>query len=100
MIPQQYRTAFFALKNTRSSYKPAMFMDTSSGLSFDASSEVYGGEDLDRAVGSGKLKGGRGSVWGEGMKRGQGHRESETAGTLSLPRPIASGSNTAQPSAR
>ena len=85
------------IKHTRGSYKPAIFMDN--GLSFDASSEVYGGVDLDRAVGSGKLKGGSGRVLGEGMKR-QGHRESGTAGTLSLPRPIASGSNIAQPSAR
>ena len=38
-IKQQYRTAFCALKHTRSSYKPAIYMD--SGLSFDASSEVF-----------------------------------------------------------
>ena len=63
-IKQQYRTVSCALKHTRSSYKPAIFMD--SGWSFDAFSEVYGGEDLDRAVGSGKLKGGSGSVWGRG----------------------------------
>ena len=69
---QQYRTAFCALKHTRSSYKPATFTD--SGLSFDASSEVYGGEDLDRADGSGKLKGGSGSVLGEGMKRARPQR--------------------------
>ena len=42
-IKQQYRTAFCALKHTRSSYKSAISID--SGLSFDASSEVYGGED-------------------------------------------------------
>ena len=46
-----------------------------SGLSFDASSEVYGGEDLALAVGSGKLKGGRGSVPGEGVKRAGSQRE-------------------------
>ena len=34
-----HRTAFCALKHTRSSYKPAIYMD--SGLSFDASSEVF-----------------------------------------------------------
>ena len=60
---QQYRTAFCALNvRVRSSYpyKPTLFMD--SGLSFDASSEVYGQEDLHLAVESGKLKGGSGSV--------------------------------------
>ena len=62
-----------ALKHTRSSYKPAIYVD--SGLSFDASSEVYMGKDLDRAVGSGKLKGGSGSVLGEGMKRAGPQRE-------------------------
>ena len=41
-IEQQYRTAFCALKHTRSSYKTVIFMDD--GLSFDASSEVYAGE--------------------------------------------------------
>ena len=98
-IKQQYRTAFCALKHTRSSYKPDIFMD--SGFSFDASSEVYGGEDMALAVGSGKLMGGRGSVLGKGVKRAGSHRESETAGTLSLPRPIpVLNSNTAQPSAR
>ena len=72
-IKQQYRTAFCALKHTRSSYKSAIFMD--SGWSFDVSSKVYGGEDLHRAVGSGKLKGGSGSVLGEGMKRAGPPRE-------------------------
>ena len=52
------------------------------------------------AVESGKLGVGAAAVvLGEGL-RGQGHRESETAGTLSVPRPIVFGSNTAQPSAR
>ena len=46
-----------------------------SGLSFDASSEEYGGEDLDRAVGSGKLKGGSGSFGGRGLKRAGPQRE-------------------------
>ena len=45
------------------------------GLSFDASSEGYGGEDLDRAVGSGKLNGASVSVLGEGMKRAGPQRE-------------------------
>ena len=72
-IKQQYRTVFCALKHARSSYKPAIYRD--SGLSFEASSEVYGGEDLDLAVGSGKLKGGRGSVLGEGVKRAGSQRE-------------------------
>ena len=70
---RQYRVAFCAPKHTRSSYKPAIFMD--SGLSFDASSEVYGGEDLALAVGSGKLKGRSGSVLGEGVKRAGQQRE-------------------------
>ena len=64
---------FCALKHTRSSYKAAIYMD--SRLSFDASSEVYGGEDLALAVGSSKLKGGRGSVFGEGVKRAGSQRE-------------------------
>ena len=46
-----------------------------SGLSFDASSEVCGGEDLDRAVGNGKVKGGSGSVLGDGIKRAEPQRE-------------------------
>ena len=70
---QQYRTAFCALKHTRSSYKPAIFVN--SGLSFDAPSEMYGGEDLDLAVGSGKLEGGRGGGLGEGVKRAGPQRE-------------------------
>ena len=45
------------------------------GLSFDASSEVHGGKDLDLAVRSGKLKGGSGSVLGKGMKRAGPQRE-------------------------
>ena len=36
---------------------------------------MYGGEDLDLAVGNGKLKGGSGSVLGEGMKRAGSQRE-------------------------
>ena len=42
-IKQEHRTALCGLKHTRSSYKPAIYMDR--GLSFDASSGVYGGED-------------------------------------------------------
>ena len=72
-IRQQYHTAFGVLKHTRSSYKPAIYMDI--GLSFDASSEVYGGRDLALAVTSGKLMGGRGSVFGEGVKRAGPQRE-------------------------
>ena len=72
-IKQQYFTAVCALKHTRISYKPAIFMD--GGLSFHASSEVYGGESLDLAVGSGELDRGSGSVWGEGMKRARPQRE-------------------------
>ena len=57
-IKQQNRTAFCALKHTRSSYKLAIYMD--SGLLFDASSEVYGGEDLALAAGGGRaMKTGR-----------------------------------------
>ena len=75
------------------------------GLSFHASSEVYGGESLDLAVGSGELDRGSGSVLGERMKRARPQRERDSgdsflATTVSLPRPIALGSNTAQPSAR
>ena len=48
-----------------------------SGSSFDAFSEVYGGEGLALAVGSGKVRGGRGSVFGEGAKRAGSHREQD-----------------------
>ena len=44
-------------------------------MSFDASSEVYGGEDFALAVGSGKLKGGSGGVLGEGVNRAGPQRE-------------------------
>ena len=74
-IKQQSRTVFRALNHTRSSYKPAIYMD--SGWSFDASSEVFGGEDLDLAVEKGKVRGGRGSVFGEGVKRAAGQREQD-----------------------
>ena len=53
-IQQQYRTAFWVLNHKRSSYKPAIYID--SGLSFDASSEVFGGERLALAVGGGKVR--------------------------------------------
>ena len=66
-IKQHSRTAFCALKHTRSSFKPAIYSD--SGLSIDASSEVYGREGLAFAAGSDKLMGGRCSVFGEGVKR-------------------------------
>ena len=42
---QQHRTAFYALKDARSSYKPAIFMD--SGFLVDTSSDVLGGKGLD-----------------------------------------------------
>ena len=42
-IDQQHRTIFCALKDARSSYKPAIFMD--SGCLVDTSLEVLGGED-------------------------------------------------------
>ena len=63
-IRQQYRTAFCALKHTRSTYKPAIYVD--SGLSFDASSEMYAGEDLALVVGSRKVRGGSSRFWGDG----------------------------------
>ena len=46
-----------------------------SGLPSDASSEVFGGEELALAVGSGKLKGGSGGVWKERIKRAGPQRE-------------------------
>ena len=79
-IKQQYRTAFCAMKHTRSSYKPAIYMDR--GLSFDASSEVYGGKDLVLEVESAKLMGGRGSVFGEGVKRAGSQRERDGGDTF------------------
>ena len=47
------------------------------GLSFDASSGVYGGKHSALAVGSGKVRGGRGSVLGEGVKRAGSQREQD-----------------------
>ena len=47
-IRQQHRTAFCALKHTRSSYKPAVYY-VDSELSFDVSSQVYGGKDFTRS---------------------------------------------------
>ena len=44
-IRQQHRTAFGALKHTRSSYKLVTYY-VDGGLSFDASSEVYRGGGL------------------------------------------------------
>ena len=38
---QQYRATFCTFKNTRSSYKPAIYLD--SGLSLDTSSDVHRG---------------------------------------------------------
>ena len=52
--PIIHYTAFCALKHRRSSYKLAIYMD--SGLLFDASSEVYGGEDLALAAGGGRAR--------------------------------------------
>ena len=52
IIRQQYCTAFFcALKHARNSYKSAIYVG--SRLSFDASSEVCGREDLALAAGWG-----------------------------------------------
>ena len=73
-----------------------------SGLSFDASSEVYGGKDSALAVGSGKLMGGRGSVFGEGVKRAWSQRERDGGDSFLATTDIVPvlNSNTAQPSAR
>ena len=73
-IKQQYRTVFCALNHTRSSFKPAIYY-ADSGLSFDASSEVYRGEALVLAAGSDKGRGGSISVWEEGVKRAGQQRE-------------------------
>ena len=63
------------MKHTRSSYKPAIYAD--SGLSFDDSSGVYGGEDLALEVGSGKVRGGSSSDWEEGVKMAGSQREQD-----------------------
>ena len=52
---RQHRTAFCALQHTRSSYKPAIHY-VNSGLSFDASSKVYKGEDLALAAEGGRAR--------------------------------------------
>ena len=74
----QYQTAIphNLLRVTRSSYKLAIYMY--SGLSFDASSEVFGGQDFALAVGSGKVGGGSSSVWEEGVKRAEPQRERDS----------------------
>ena len=72
-IKQQRCTAFCASKHTRSSYKSAIYID--SGLLFDASSEVFGGEYLALVVGSGKVGGGSCIVLGEGVMRAGAQRE-------------------------
>ena len=46
-----------------------------SGLSFDASSEVFWGEDLALAARSGKVRGGSSTVWEQGVKRAEPQRE-------------------------
>ena len=43
------------MKHTRSSYKLAIYY-VDIGLSFDASSDVYGGEDLALAAGGGRAR--------------------------------------------
>ena len=73
----QHRTAFCALKHTRSSYKPAIYMDDN-GLSFNASSEVFRGKDLAFTVGGGKVRTGSSTVWEGGMKRA--HLQTERDG--------------------
>ena len=60
-IRRQHRTAFCTLKHTRSSYKLAIYY-VDSGLSFDASSEVHGGEDLALAAGGGRGPGEQGGT--------------------------------------
>ena len=66
---QKHRTAFYAREHARSSYKPAIFMD--SGFLFDASLEILGGEDWALAGGGGWVKGiesnGSSSMFGEGL---------------------------------
>ena len=71
-LRQQYRTAFCTLKYTRSSYKPAIYVDD--GLPFDAPSEVFGGGDLAVAVGGGKARVGSSGVEGEGLYQEESQR--------------------------
>ena len=54
-VDRQHRTTFCTLKHVRSSYKPAMFMD--SGFLVDASSGVLEKEDWALAVGRGRVRG-------------------------------------------
>ena len=56
IVRQQHRTAFCTLKHTRSSYKAAIYC-VDSGLSFEASSEVYGGDLVLAAEGDNKNEG-------------------------------------------
>ena len=70
-VDQQHCTTICALKCARSSYKPAIFMD--SGVLVDALSGMLGREDWALAVGSGRVRGtgtrsSSRSVWGEGLE--------------------------------
>ena len=70
-MDQQHRTTFSALKDARSSYKTAIFMD--SGFLVDTSSDVLGGEDLALAGGGGWVRGegsnGSNIMLGRGWRR-------------------------------
>ena len=57
------------VKNTRSSFKPAIYLN--SGLSLDASSKVHGGEDFALEVGGGKVRSGNSRVWDGGVTRAE-----------------------------
>ena len=54
-VDQQHRTTFCALEHARSSYKPAIFMD--SGFLVHASCGVLGKEDWTLAAGGGRFRG-------------------------------------------
>ena len=68
--------SFCALKHTRSSYKPAVYY-MGSALSFDASSQVYGGRTRPLRLEVARVEVGAEVFAREGL-RGQGHRERET----------------------
>ena len=83
-VDQQHRTTFRALKRSRSSPTPAISMD--SWLLVYTASGVYGREAWALAFGGGRVRGTRITVevcMGNGWRRWNSRRKSETAGTLS-----------------
>ena len=82
-IGRLHRTAFCALKHTRSSHYPPIYSD--SGLSFDASFKVHRGEDLALEVEGGRiLRGTSSSSLGAGGGEGTSLQRKQGGGKTLL----------------